>query len=47
MGIDYSGGHEAMDYDEHRSTYSMFIKGTIWLTAIVVLILIGMAIFLV
>lgn len=47
MGIDYSGGHEAMDYKEHRNTYSLFIKGTIYLTAIVVLILIGMAFFLV
>lgn len=47
MGIDYSGGHEAHDYDEHRNTYDLFIKGTIYLTVIVVLILIGMALFLV
>ena len=47
MGVDFSDGHEAMDYDEHKGTYSLFVKGTIYLTAIVVLILIGMAIFLI
>lgn len=47
MGLDLSGGHAAMDYAEHKRTYSAFIRGTIILTALVVAILIGMFFFLV
>ena len=41
------GGHPAMDYPEHNRTYSGFIKGTIGLVVACVLILAGMAAFLV
>lgn len=47
MSIDTTGGHPEMDYPEHVRTYNGFIKGTIVLTVLVVLILAGMAIFLV
>ncbi len=47
MSIDTTGGHPDMDYREHVRTYNGFIKGTIVLTVIVVLILAGMAAFLV
>jgi Bacterial aa3 type cytochrome c oxidase subunit IV len=43
----HAGGHPAMDYAEHNRTYSAFIKGTIGLIAACVLILVGMAAFLV
>lgn len=42
-----AGGHPAMDYAEHNRTYSGFIKGTIGLLVACVLILVGMAAFLV
>lgn len=47
MSVDTSGGHPAMDYKEHERTYSGFLKGTVWLIALVVLTLILMAAFLV
>jgi hypothetical protein len=47
MSIDTTGGHPAMDYREHQRTYSGFVRGTVILTVIVVLILAGMAAFLV
>ena len=47
MSIDTSDGHPAMDYREHVRTYSGFIKGTIVLSVLVALILLGMLIFLV
>jgi hypothetical protein len=47
MSIDTTGGHPAMDYREHQRTYSGFVRGTVTLTVIVVLILAGMAAFLV
>ncbi len=47
MSIDTTGGHPEMDYREHVRTYNGFIKGTVVLTVLVVLILVGMAIFLV
>jgi hypothetical protein len=46
MSIDTTGGHPAMDYREHERTYRGFVRGTIILTILVALILIGMAIFL-
>jgi len=46
MGLDLSGGHSAMDYAEHSRTYNGFIKGTIVLSTVVVLILLGMFFFL-
>lgn len=47
MSIDTSGGHPAMDYREHERTYAGFIRGTVFLIVLVVLILVGMAVFLV
>ena len=47
MSVDTSGGHEAMDYREHIRTYNGFIKGTVILTVLVAIILLGMLIFLV
>ena len=42
-----SGGHPAMDYAEHNRTYAGFIRGTIGLILACVVILAGMAFFLV
>jgi hypothetical protein len=47
MGLDLSGGHNAMDYAEHARTYQGFIKGTIALILIVVAVLLGMFFFLI
>jgi hypothetical protein len=47
MTIDTSGGHPDMDYREHQRTYSGFVRGTMILTFIVIVILAGMAYFLV
>jgi hypothetical protein len=46
MTIDTSGGHHAMDYREHERTYRGFVRGTMILATIVIVILAGMAIFL-
>ena len=47
MANETPGGHPAMDYAEHQRTYQGFIKGTIGLIVACVLILVGMAAFLV
>ena len=47
MSIDSSSGHPAMDYAEHRRTYSGFIRGTITLVVLVAIILLSMLMFLV
>ncbi|HKZ96671.1 MAG TPA: aa3-type cytochrome c oxidase subunit IV [Hyphomicrobiaceae bacterium] len=47
MSIDTSGGHAAMDYAEHMRTYHAFLKGTRYLIVFLVLLLAGMAYFLV
>ena len=47
MTIDTSGGHHAMDYPEHQRTYRGFVRGFMILTAVVIVILAGMAAFLV
>lgn len=46
MSLDTSGGHPDMDYNEHQKTYSVFLKGTQILIAVVVMILLGMFFFL-
>ena len=46
MGIDTSGGHEAMDYNEHERTYKGFLAWTRYLTITTAIVLILMAIFL-
>ncbi|MCB1505756.1 MAG: aa3-type cytochrome c oxidase subunit IV [Hyphomicrobiaceae bacterium] len=47
MTIDTTGGSPEMDYREHVRTYSGFVLMTKLLIAVVALILIGMAVFLV
>ena len=47
MSLDTTGGHPAMDYNEHTRTYDGFIRGTIALCVFVALLLLGMLIFLV
>jgi len=47
MSVDTSDGHPAMDYKEHVRTYEGFITGAKWGTILVVLIVAGMAVFLV
>lgn len=47
MSVDTSGGHPAMDYAEHRRTYSGFVRGIVALVVLVALILLFMLIFLV
>ena len=39
MAIDPSGGHSAMDYPEHIRTYSGFLRATMIMIALVVVIL--------
>jgi hypothetical protein len=47
MQIDTSKGHPAMDYRAHFDTYRGFINFAFWGSAIVAVILILMAMFLV
>ena len=47
MGIDLSGGHAAMDYDEHTRTYLRFILFIKVSVVFLVTLLGGMAYFLV
>jgi hypothetical protein len=46
MSIDTSDGHPAMDYKEHVRTYHGFVKGAQILVIFNVILLIGMAVFL-
>ena len=39
MAIDPSGGHSAMDYPEHIRTYSGFLRATMIMIALVVVVL--------
>ncbi len=47
MSIDYSGGHTAMDYNQHKDTYSGFLRYSKIGIVFLVLLLTGMYIFLV
>ncbi len=47
MSVDTTDGHHAMDYPEHLRTYNGFLKGTVVLSVLVALILLGMLFFLV
>lgn len=49
MSIDLSGtgGHPDMDYNEHARTYRGFLRATQIMVVLLVLLLAGMAIFLV
>jgi hypothetical protein len=39
MSVDTSHGHPAMDYPEHQRTYKGFVRGSIILIVLVILIL--------
>ena len=47
MGVDFSGSHRAMDSKQHKESYSAFVKLTIGTCVIVVVILVGLAVFLI
>jgi hypothetical protein len=47
MHIDPSEGHPAMDYAEHQRTYSLFLKGTLYLIVSVIAIMALLAVFVV
>jgi hypothetical protein len=47
MSVDTSQGNKNMDYASHEQTYALFIRLVKWSIAAVVLVLIGMAIFLI
>ena len=47
MGVDTSRGHAAMDYAEHNRTYANFIGWTKFSIGFLVILLAGMAYFLV
>jgi len=46
MNLDTSKGHPDMDYAQHKRTYAGFIRGSQITVVLLVLLLIGMAIFL-
>jgi hypothetical protein len=39
MAVDTSGGHSAMDYDEHKRTYAGFLRATMVVVGLLVVIL--------
>ncbi|MFD0986465.1 aa3-type cytochrome c oxidase subunit IV [Methyloligella solikamskensis] len=45
MKIDPSECHPAMDYEQHKGTYALFIKIAMWGTAATVALMILLAIF--
>lgn len=47
VGLDLQGGHPAMDYSEHERTYKGFLRFTQISIVLLVLLLAGMAFFLV
>ncbi len=47
MAVDLSGGHPSMDYAEHARTYKQFLLFTKVAIVFLVLLLAGMAYFLV
>ncbi len=47
MSVDTSDGHPAMDYKEHIRTYEGFLRGSVVLVVLCLLLLLGMLIFLV
>lgn len=46
MSVDFSKSHRAMDVKQHQDTYSAFIKLVLATIAVVIVTLVGMAIFL-
>ncbi len=47
MGVDTSRGHSAMDYAQHKGTYSGFLKIIKYAIIFLVLLLAAMKVFLV
>lgn len=47
MSVDTSQGNENMDYAQHEQTYNLFISLVKWGTVSCIVILVGMALFLV
>jgi hypothetical protein len=47
VGLDLTGGHPDMDYAEHQKTYLGFLSFIKWGLAFLVVLLAGMAYFLV
>lgn len=47
MGVNTSGGHSAMDYNEHNRTYAGFLRFTKIAIVALVVLLAGMKFFLV
>lgn len=47
MGVDFTKSHRAMDVKQHEESYSSFIKLTAATCGLVIVVLAGMAIFLV
>ena len=47
MGVDTSGGHPAMDYEQHTDPYSRFLRYSKVAIVFLVLLLAGMYYFLV
>ena len=46
MSLDTSGGHPAMDYAQHKSSYNGFIRFTQVSIVLLALLMVGMFIFL-
>lgn len=46
MGVDFSGSHRSMDTKQHKETYDSFIKLVVATCVVVIVTLVGMAIFL-
>ena len=47
MGVDFSKSHRGMDANQHEGTYSDFIKLMVAGSVVVIVTLVGMAIFLI
>ncbi len=46
MGVDFTNSHRAMDVQQHEGAYAGFVKLVITLCLMVILTLVGMAVFL-
>lgn len=46
MGVDFSKSHRAMDANQHEGSYTDFVKLMVAGSVVVVMTLVGMAIFL-
>lgn len=47
MGIDTTGGHPDMDYQQHLATYKGFVRGTVAIVILVAVLLVAMRLLLV